>query len=270
MIPIIFIHSGLQDYLFYTLKQANNFNKYVYLIGDTNPNLNFIEFFNMEEYNQGYDSFEKNYVHLSSNPYNFELFCYKRWFVLKNFMESKNIDVIFYCDSDVLLFTDIEKEWVNFNQYDMTLLHRSAAISSFITRRGITNFCNSLNKIYNDKNSYHYKKIASHYEVRKECNLPGGVCDMTLLDYFHYNDDLGGGPGRIGEMMSIINDSTYDHNINTPDQDFSMRNGLKDVKIINSIPYVYNEKLKKDIKFNSLHFQGASKFYIKRTYEKCN
>jgi hypothetical protein len=270
MIPVIFIHTGLQEYLFYTLKQATKFNDNVYLIGDINPNLNAINFFNMQEYNQEFDFFEKNYIHLTTTPFNYELFCYKRWFVLKNFMESKKIDVVFYCDSDVLLFSNIEKEWINFNQYDLTLLHRTAPVSSFITYRGITNFCNMLQEIYNNKNSYHYKKIASHYDVRKEFNLPGGVCDMTLFEYFHYNHDLGGGPGRVGEMMGIINDSTYDHNINTSDQDFSMKNGLKNVKIKDGIPYVYNEKLKKDIKFNSLHFQGGSKYFIKMAYEKCN
>jgi len=48
-------------------------------------------------------------------------------------------------------------------------------------------------------------------------------------------------------MMTISDDSTYDHNINAKDQDFSFKNGTKEIKIINKQPYVYSEKLKKDI-----------------------
>jgi hypothetical protein len=70
--------------------------------------------------------------------------------------------------------------------------------------------------------------------------------------------------------MSILDDSTYDHNINAKDQDFSFKNGVKEIKIINKQPYVYSEKLKKDIKFNSIHFQGGAKHLIANIYGQCN
>ena len=63
--------------------------------------------------------------------------------------------------------------------------------------------------------------------------------------------------------MSIINDSTYDHNINVSDQYFDF-NGIKNIKIKDGYPYVYNHKLNKDIRFNSLHFQGGAKNQISK------
>ena len=93
---------------------------------------------------------------------------------------------------------------------------------------------------------------------------------MTLLEFFHYCSECGGGPGKIGEMMQIIDDSTYDHNINVPDQGFAFINGRKDFKIKEGIPYVYNERLGKDIKFNALHFQGIAKQMMRSVYDKCN
>jgi len=271
MIPVILIHNGFQEYVKYNILQATK-NNPVILLGDTNPNLeiNNFEFVNYNNLLDGVDSFRFKYAHLSTNPFEYELFCYQRWFILRNFMKERNLEVIFYIDSDVLLFVDITKEWEKFNQFEMTLLHRTAAISSYMTYSGLNNFCNLLDNIYDDKNGYPYKKIESHFKVRQEFGLAGGVCDMTLLEYFHYNAESGGGPGRVGEMMTIIDDSTYDHNINAKDQDFSFKNGIKEIKIINKTPYVYNEKLKKDIKFNSLHFQGGSKHLMGNIYGQCN
>jgi len=267
MIPVVLIHKGFQDYVKYSIQQANKKN-HVYLLGDTNPNLaldNF-QFVNYNSLLDGCDEFRSKYVHLSTNPLEYELFCYQRWFILRNFMEQNKLETVFYIDSDVLLFADIEQEWSKFNQFDMTLLHRTAAISSYITFRGLNNFCNMLTQIYSFQNDYNFKKIESHFRVRQNFRLAGGVCDMTLLEFFHYNSEFGGGPGRVGEMMTIIDDSTYDHNINARDQDFAFKNGIKEVKIIDKTPYVFNEKLNKNIKFNSLHFQGGAKHLMASIY----
>jgi hypothetical protein len=271
MIPVVFIHKGYQDYLGYTLKQANKNNEVV-LIGDTNPSVN-SRTFEFEPISNNFgecDEFRKHYQHLNTTPIDYEIFCYQRWFILKNYMEKNNKNVVFYADSDVMVFSDVTNEWRKFNQYDMTLLHRTAAIASFITLEGIRNLCKLIMDTYKDKNSYNYKKIASHFHVRRECGLAGGVCDMTLLEFFHYCSDCGGGPGKIGEMMQIIDDSTYDHNINVPDQGFDFKNGYKNYNIKEGIPYVFNHRLNKEIKFNSLHFQGGAKQLIKSVYEQCN
>jgi len=90
---------------------------------------------------------------------------------------------------------------------------------------------------------------------------------MTLLEYFHYHAEFGGGPGRVGEMMTIRDGATYDHNINVPDQDFEFENGTKKVKIVDGEVFVHSHKLNKDIKFNSLHFQGGAKHLMKDIYE---
>jgi hypothetical protein len=270
MIPVILIHKGYQDYLGCAINQALK-NNPVHLIGDASPPIihDSFKFSNLNEYCLECDEFRSHYEHLNTTPVEFEIFCYQRWFILKNFMLRNNLDKIFYIDSDVLLFANMTTEWEKFNQYEMTLLHRTAAISSFITLKGVTDFCNLLMSTYKDKNTYNYKKIASHYQVRKECGLAGGVCDMTHLEFFHYCSECGGGPGKVGEMMQIIDDSTYDHNINVPDQGFAFINGRKDFKIKGGIPYVYNERLGKEIKFNTIHFQGGAKQLIRSVYDQC-
>ena len=178
-------------------------------------------------------------------------------------MKNKKLNSIFYIDSDVLLYINVEEEYEKFKQFDMTLLHRCAPVSSYFNDLSIHNFCKFLLNTYENKNSYAFEKIASHFFIRQKHNLPGGVCDMTLFEYFHYHSDIGGGPGKVGEMMTILNDSTYDHNINVEDQYFSFKNGIKEFKFIENIPYCYSNKLKKYIKFNSIHFNSGAKILMK-------
>jgi hypothetical protein len=266
MIPVILIHSGYQDYLNYSLNKALEKNE-VYLIGDVNPNIqnDKFNFFHLQNYiNDEFRQFTSLYEHLSTNPYQFELFCFLRWFIVKEFMTKEKIDTCFYIDSDVMLYVDVNDEFKKFEQYDFTVLHRTAAVSSFITKRGIENFCSLLMKTYSNKNTYQYQKIKSHFTIRQQYGLGGGVCDMTLLEVFHYNADDGGGPGRVGEMMSILDDSTYDHNINVSDQDFDFKNGIKNIQMIEGIPYVFSNKLNKLIKFNSIHFNSGAKVLMQK------
>jgi hypothetical protein len=262
MIPVVLIHSGNPDYLQYSIKKALQNNE-VHLIGDVDPNIENLNFHYISDYiTEDYHKFISCYKHLSTCPYDFELFCFLRWFLLREFMNRNNIEVSFYIDSDVMLYVNVNEEYHKFIQYDFTLLHRTAAVSSFITKVGIENFCNFLIKTYSEQNSYNFEKIESHYIVRQKHGLPGGVCDMTLLDFFHYHSDIGGGPGKIGEMMTIIDGTTYDHNINAEDQYFEF-SGIKKVQMIDGFPYVMSKKLNKLIRFNSLHFNSGAKYLMK-------
>lgn len=264
MIPVILIHSGFQDYLKYTLLQACKDNN-VILIGthDYIKHKN-LTFYNIEDYTLYCNEFVQLYEHKSTNGYDYELFCFLRWFILKDFMETHHLETIFYIDSDVMLYVNVTDEYPKYSQYDMTLLHRCAAVSSFFTKQGLDNFCKFVLNTYENKDEYNYKKISSHFDVLQKSKKDGGVCDMTYFDFFHYYDE-GGGPGKVGEMMTIIDDATYDHNINTPDQYFDF-DSIKKIELINHIPYGYSHKLKKKIKFNSLHFQGGAKQYINQYF----
>jgi hypothetical protein len=268
VIPVVLIHNGYSEYLEYSIKQACRNNE-VFLISDRHPNVHDDSFkcFDIKDYFHGFENFRLNYMHLNTTPYAFEVFCFYRWLILKNFMEKNDLDVVFYIDSDVMLYTAVEYEWANYCQFDMTLSHRTAAISSFMTLRGVTNFWESCENIYANKDTYDFQKIKSHFDIRQLHKLPGGVCDMTLFEHFHYNAGLGGGPGRIGEMMHIIDNCTYDHNINAEDQDFEMKNGIKHVKFNNTTPYVYNKRLKRNVLFNALHCQGGAKSLMKGFYD---
>jgi hypothetical protein len=173
-------------------------------------------------------------------------------------MISQGIDRCLYLDSDVMLYANAESEIKKFEQFDFTLSHRCCGSNSFFTIKGINEFCDFLMRVYSNKNSYDFERIAVHYHVRQKHGLVGGVCDMTLLEYHAYQKW-----GLVGEMMHIIDDSTYDHNINTSDQNFKMSElGIKEISFLDGIPYCYQESSEKNIRFNSLHYQGGAKRFL--------
>ena len=52
----------------------------------------------------------------------------------------------------------------------------------------------------------------------------------------------------------------YDQNVNFK-EDFELtRQGIKKFRFVDGQPYAYNRKLKKDILFKGIHFQGMAKY----------
>lgn len=256
-IPVVMIQFGGQSYYAKVIEQAQKCNKDVFAIGDTLPPSNC----NINQYLQGAEEFASIYQHLSTNSPKIELMCFQRWFILKEFMEKKGIDVCFHIDTDVMLFTNVGVMWDYYSQFDFTLTHRCCGSSSYFTYRGLSEFCDYLMNFYRNKTSYDYERVAAHYHTRQKHGLPGGVCDMTLLQHYSYIHC-----GKIGEMMHITNHGVFDHNINEPDQYFKMDKGTKDITFDGDLPFCYQTSTGKQIQFRSLHFQGPAKTLIEKLH----
>ena len=102
-----------------------------------------------------------------------------------------------------------------------------------------------------------------NYLLLKNNNKTGGVCDMTFwgkLKEIYY-------AGSVGEVCDVIEDSTFDHTISEYDG-YEMKDGLKKFKYINGEPYCYNSYLNKDIKFNSIHFQGYNTKNLMKNFKR--
>jgi hypothetical protein len=257
-IPIIFIHSNYSDYLKYSLLQAKRTNSefQIYLLGDSsNDCYDFVEHHNLSEYSKEANEFAKIYRHYSTNNYEFELYCFQRWFVLKEFLSFIGAKNCLYLDSDVMLYANIKNEIKKFEHFDFTLSHMSCGCTFFLNRfEALANFCEFLINIYKKIDKYHFDKILSLYAIRKKNNLPGGACDMTafgLYQEIHF--------GEIGEVSQIINGSVYDPSIQISSPGFEMTNGIKKVIWKNGSPFGTHLRTGKEIKFNSLHFQGNTK-----------
>lgn len=253
-IPVIFIQKGSNNYFSKVYNQARNENT-VLVIGDnTSP----IKQALIKDYSNRADEFSGIYQHLSTNGYDMELICFNRWFILQEYMKNKGIDICLHLDSDVMLYAKAETEFKKFEQFDFTLSHRCCGSNSFFTLKGLSEFCDFVMKIYGNKPSYEFERIAAHYHVRQKHGLQGGVCDMTLLEFYSYTKC-----GTVGEMMHIIDGSTYDHNINASDQYFKMSGqNIKEISFFENRPYCHQITTGKEIRFNTLHYQGSAKRFI--------
>ena len=252
-IPAVFIHYGDSGYFHTVVKQAERHAE-VSVLGN-NP----LCTFNDPCIMGGVDRLRNAYEHLSTNGYEVEFYCMARWLMLRNWMQFTDTPVCLHLDSDVMLYANPDEAWPRYDQFSHTLIHGCSGSSSFWTIEGLSNFCSFMTDLYEDKKSYDYNKVASHYQVRQRHGLPGGVCDMTLLQHHAYKNF-----GQVGEMMHVLDGATWDHNINEADQGYDMQGGHKKFEFKNGHPYVRLKNWVSDriVRFECLHFQGPAKSLI--------
>jgi hypothetical protein len=246
-LPVIFIHQGDSEHIEYILKQAKKYNPAsdIFLIGDeTNNHYEEVIHDDISKYFKEAEEFSEFYVHLSPYPYEFELICFNRWFILKEFLETHNINRCVYSDSDVLIYCNVTEEWKNkFFFCDFTLSQHTCGHFTFINSLNILkDFCNFLMNLYRNKEK---TPLFSEFINKIQPQNPGAsLCDMSILNLYRNIK-----PDRIGETSVIINGSIYDHNINK-DDGFETEEGKKKIYWIDNEPYGKDLKSGEMIKYN--------------------
>jgi hypothetical protein len=264
-IPIIFIHNGNHSYLKYSLRQAKFFNpdSPIYLIGDTkNDKFNFLSHHYIKDYFTEAREFESIYKHMSTNAYDTELFCFQRWFILKEFVKRNNIDNFLYLDSDILLYCNVNEYFRNFDNYEISICNeRGPQYTYFSNTNYLFNFCKFISSMFVGEI---FTRLSHEYEQRIQNKLHGGVCDMTaFFEYRNLNRD------KMIDLNHIINNSVFDDNINFS-QGYEMEGPRKKIYWKEGIPYGLHLESQTKIKFNGLHFQGVGKDWIDLYYKGDN
>ena len=257
-LPIVFIHRFNPEYLKYALLQARQSNPEspIYLLGDdSNDRYDYVIHKPISNYFQEADKFSKMFQNYNTNTVGFELFNFQRWFILKEFVLANNISKCLYLDSDTMLYADVTKDQVRFENFDFMLTWRKAGNTFFLNRiAALSDFCDFVTNIYTKRDQYHFDKMVAHFAARRKNRLPGGVCDMTAFELYGEMRF-----GDIGEVALIMDGSLYDPSINTPHPGLEMQNGIKKITWKGSQPYGRHVKTGKEIKINSLHCSGAAK-----------
>ena len=257
-LPIVFIHESNSDSLKYALAQArkSNPNSDIFLLGDTsNDQYDFVEHYYLADYFHDAAQFKKIYKHYSTHSVDFELICFQRWFILREFLTATNKQRCLYLDSDVMLYANVTEDYRKFERFDFTVCWNAIGCVFFLNRiDGLEAFCQFLMDIYNKKDRYHYDKMLSQFAVRRKNRLAGGACDMTALQLYGELNF-----GLVGEASHIIDGSVYDPNINMPHPGFQMENGIKKIVWKDGRPYGRFVRTGEEIRFNSLHFNGRAK-----------
>ena len=95
-IPVIFLSKTIRisPEIELVVKQACKNNEDVFLLGDDGNKSycpdNHVSIF---DYYEGATEFEKLYRHLSTNDLTVELFCFSRWFIMRDFLRKNNMKI---------------------------------------------------------------------------------------------------------------------------------------------------------------------------------
>ncbi|GIM27382.1 hypothetical protein CPJCM30710_00480 [Clostridium polyendosporum] len=270
-IPVVFIHNGGQEYIKYALNSAKKYNSIVHLIGDESNSNYWDHFSNSSFYDlKDFKNFSEEYMHMSTNSYLFELNCFKRYFLLREFMKLNNVNNSFMVDSDVLTYADYS-QYIKNNDYFGGLsipinqdnyIWSASPHCSYWTIDSLDDFINYIFFIYSNNIGMLKEKFKWH----NLNSLPGGICDMTLLYLWSKNKN------NILNTAISRNDSVIDHNINISNNydnleyEYDKLLRIKKIKLIDKIPHVFSLKTNKYIRINSLHFQGRAKSLMKHYY----
>lgn len=266
MIPVVFVHFGASpDHLRLAIEQARKWNDDVVCIGDRGarrwlcPRGVPLELQRDGATIDAGDAalFGRAYAHLSMNHYAFELQCFQRWFVLREWMRAEQVNRCLYLDSDVLVFANAEMEWAQWHEFGFTLSMGSSAHTSFWKADVLSAFCEFLLRTYRDRDRTFRDMDRIFREMRAQ-SLPGGISDMALLKRFAETAGL-----PVGEMSAIREGTYWDHNLNVSDG-FRMK-PLPDGRTVKEIdfstrtvPYGYDQNGGM-VQFKSIHFQGQAK-----------
>ena len=219
-------------------------------------------YLDINKYSEHVQNFMKIYKHFNNCPIELVSAFIGRWLILRAFQEEYKYDKVFHLDSDIMLYCDItEENNKHFSKYEDTISMNLSGHCSFITYKYVSEFCKYLYTMYENN----VKEIENHYLYYFVNNgfCPGGICDMFHLRNFCNSKVL-----PVEELDQILDNSIFDHNLEVS-QNFQMNNithsgftgKIKKIFWKNNMPYgIYKDG--REIRFNTLHFQGNKKALI--------
>lgn len=267
---IVIIHIGFAKYLIYVLRQIKitNPNSEIFLISDKENKKyskysTFVDISKIQSLES--KSFKENYIHLGKSSPNYEMFCMLRWIILRDFMREYNIKECLHIDSDILIFSDLNKALNPFSNYRISLAHNLALTMHIKDIEILDEFSKYLLFKYTNENELNKLKDMYYKTDRINNGVAGSISYMDISREFFSSVKE-----PIGDLSEIVNDSIFDSAIVYGEPEFEMlkkgKYKLKKIFFENKIPfcnYVLNEENKK-IKFHSLHLLTWTKLFIKK------
>jgi hypothetical protein len=267
MIPVIMTEATIyapNPYLKIAVERANIKNKTIVLGDEYNKDCG-ARHYHLSDYSKKADEFTLLYKHLNFNPEAIEILCYRRWFIIHEFMEANDIEVCFHCDTDVLVFVDVNDEYYRFKDFEISLNGRTSGHTGYFTRKGLKNLCDFIFEVYKER-GFWFELLETRFELSKKYGVQKGVCDMTLLGiYADHNHP------KVGEMLQVgdYDYPFFDHHLRCEGEHFQMANGVKDIRYSTEygMPWCARHD-GRNTPFASIHFQGTlMKPYMKEVHE---
>lgn len=277
-LPIVFVHEQYSFYLEFSLRQAQltNPDSPLHLIGDAQNNrFPFVQHLPISSLiEKDYRQFGEIYTHASPNQIHYELFCFRRWFLLRELMHRHQYSLAFMADSDVMIYDQLARSAGRMIRQNCLAAYNSGADrdwvnsasghSSFWTREGIDQFCQFLLHIYGHPG---YRPLLD--AIRSQNHLitaKVGISDMTALYLFMKQQ-----PGKILNLSKLKRSRAFDHNVGTATNynlhEYVLDQGIKRIVWLEqNAPVCLNKLRLQPVQMTTLHFQGPTKRFIHRHY----
>lgn len=225
-------------------KQTNPFTKTVFInYGDELSKVKADEIIHNPFINYNEFKFSKYYKHLSSNSYNYELFCFLRWFIIRDYVNSlsEKYDRIYIFDNDTLVFDTLDNYYFDDNNVTMSICGCPAF--TILNTQLLNQLCNRIMSIYinNEEECFKYSE-----------EIVGVISDMGVFNYLCHKGEIQIVNEEFFKPYFIINIGFLIENESLPK--FKFKN---------------NKLYLKDITSNciAIHFAGSNKKYMDALYE---
>lgn len=212
----------------------------------------------------GFDDFSNCYRHFSTNPESFELICFRRYFLLREYIEKNKIKKFVLLDSDIVVFDGLsdyvgkissQGDFVgSYVDGQSEVYKRISPHFSIWTDAALNNFVEYLLGAYKKQDVLEeldqiYKKVISSGEL-------GGVSDMTLIYLWATKNSY------LGSTAKEIDGLVGDHNITVPDnffvREYKSFFGVKLIRFGKGRAWGIKRSGQR-VGFVLLHFQGKAK-----------
>ncbi len=247
-IPIIFLHVGDKTIVDLALRQAGlaSPDSDIILLSDEVRALPFEATQALiPEYSKGFKAFQAAYTHVSANPEGYELVCFARWFILREFVQRHGIDRFCIFDSDIMLFSPVEHFAAEFTGYHAG---NWAWANVFNGMEALDKMCEHFHNVFSNKTLLN--DLAQKYTQH---GVPH-ISDMYLLYELAEQD-------HTFLDQSDFPSKGYDHNIQSSEGGlYDMNGSIKHLVMKpGGMPIARRSRDGAAIPFHFLHFQGLSK-----------
>lgn len=299
-IPVIIFHVGRSWYLKFTINQAKKYNKNVFLITDSENAKLYPDSVSMEYFSTSAIKLFNAYKHRSTNPFFIEFLCFARWLIIFEFMRYNSIKYAFTCDSDVMLYSDINQIASNLPPHKASYIliygkdhkmKKATAGIAFWDIEMLEMFCDFILNLFLTEEG---NELLENYWEKYRYGMIDNISDMLTAQLFAEKH-------HVINLAEIRNNSSFDHNISLSENDvyslvatkneyftmlikhclylcnklhlysleyllnwFFSPLYLKKIIWIDGLPYAIKKSTGEAVKMHCLHFHGRAKKYIKR------
>lgn len=194
------------------------------------------------------------YRHASVNDPAFELACFQRWFVMREFARKEGISSCMHIDGDVMMFATGEEVVRAFEGYDYTVsCGASWHCAYFASLAPLDAFCEMTEQIFKRQEPL-WQRVKEAIGLNDHGEHSDNLTDMLVISLIQEFYKL-----RCVDTARPDSPLVFDHNINSAREGFEMLEGVKALHWVNGRPYVKHLASQKYVRLGAIHFQGAAK-----------